>query len=329
MDAGILLDLLKREPPLRPHGLRWEVVQRDNSQIIIFPSEPHPILYRGQTARHQPCLPTISRGLPLGVTALSALSEQAQAAIAVNLTRSEWFNEVLKQHPAIIWSRSQNIFVDPIAVAQHYGIPTGYIDVTESLEVASFFATCFYQEGRWHPMTSGVGVVYRILWKNFEHPLDLVRPIGLQPFPRPSEQWGWTLALNLGEDFEDVPYLQKLEFEHRRDVSEFFLHRFNNGIALFPPDPLATVAERVQKSVQLPNSTLRSVFDDLTADPQGLTCSFEELSAAIERFFHIQVVAEVPAVVQPAEEKLMSEIWSERKDQFFKSVGFRLARTRR
>jgi hypothetical protein len=134
--------------------------------------------------------------------------------------------------------------------------------------------------------------------------------------------------MTLGDDFEDLPFLQKLEFEHRRDVSDFFLRRANEGAMLFPPDPLATIAERIMQSAQVPVSPLRAVFEDLAADPQGRSLSLEQLCAAIQAS-GIEIVEIAPAVVELPERELMATIWAARKESFYKSVGVRLARTRR
>lgn len=40
------------------------------------------------------------------------------------------------------WVISEKVHVNVTAIAQHYGIPTAYVDLTESFAVAAFFATC-------------------------------------------------------------------------------------------------------------------------------------------------------------------------------------------
>ena len=38
-------------------------------------------------------------------------------------------------------------------LAQHYGLETGWLDITNDFEVALFFATCYWRNGEWHPLT--------------------------------------------------------------------------------------------------------------------------------------------------------------------------------
>ena len=38
-------------------------------------------------------------------------------------------------------------------LAQHYGLETGWLDITSNFNVALFFATCTYDNGKWRPLT--------------------------------------------------------------------------------------------------------------------------------------------------------------------------------
>lgn len=48
------------------------------------------------------------------------------------------------------WKES-DILYDTIA--QHYGLETGWLDITSDFNVALFFATCFWNEDHWEPLT--------------------------------------------------------------------------------------------------------------------------------------------------------------------------------
>ena len=39
------------------------------------------------------------------------------------------------------------------ALAQHYGLETSWLDITSDFKIALFFACCYYQEGKWLPLT--------------------------------------------------------------------------------------------------------------------------------------------------------------------------------
>jgi hypothetical protein len=105
--------------------------------------------------------------------------------------------------------------MDEVAVAQHYGLPTGYIDLTQSFEVASFFACCEYdrETKSWNPAGEAEGVVYVLDQRELPR-CGIIKPINLQVFPRPSEQWAWTCELTLGDDFDKLPFVKKFLFKH-------------------------------------------------------------------------------------------------------------------
>jgi len=259
-------------------GPRWRLVDPHPQEGLfkLYPADPPDLLFRGQTRRYRPCLPTIVRGFP-ETTAAHQLSESQKACLILNLTRTFWFNQVLRETPAMRWMSQQQVAFDETAAAQHYGLPTGYIDLSESLEVASFFACWRFDHGKssWEPVAEGEGVVYAVDRKalGIQSPL---RPIALQPFPRPSEQWGWVQELSLGEDFDALPHVRKMIFKHDYELSETIAQRLDNGRVLFPPDPLSDLADVIRTSKALPISTLTQVATDLSDDPLGLpgiTCT--------------------------------------------------------
>jgi hypothetical protein len=60
----------------------------------------------------------------------------------VGLIRADWFCSELKYHPVFEYAAQQHLHFDAMALAQRYGLPTGYVDITKSLEIALLFATC-------------------------------------------------------------------------------------------------------------------------------------------------------------------------------------------
>src|SRR5438105_2948874 len=157
----------------------------DPTQLAIVPENPSNVLFRGQVTRYDRCIPAASRGLDPKARNLTELNNRDQARMITNLARTWWFVDVLRQTPPLRWMNEQRLFIDEVAVAQHYGLPTGYLDLTQSFEVATFFASCRYdtQTKQWEPVGEGEGVIYAVDWHQspFRGP---VRPIHLQVFPR-------------------------------------------------------------------------------------------------------------------------------------------------
>jgi hypothetical protein len=232
--------------------------------------------------------------------------------------------------PAAKWARQQNVNLNGEALAQHYGLATGYMDLTSSFDVACFFATCQYdpRTGCWVPATHGEGVLYRLNWRVIPQQSGRIQPIGLQPFPRPAEQWAWTLELYLGEDFESAPGLQGIRFSHAEYVGEYFLQKFDSGRLLFPSDPLAGLAERILSSTILPERILREVIDDLKSDPNGLpNASHVELADTLRDGRGLMLVDGDHSLLSGAEREEMERLWSLRAPKMLRGVGLQLVRT--
>src|ERR1700739_3845540 len=97
-------------------------------------------LYRGQNSWHFPMMPSISRSLKTSSTGeLWRFSVADQASIIIRLAQSWWFSNELKHHRIATHATKQKLDLDGLALAQHYGIPTGYLDLTDDFNVGAFF----------------------------------------------------------------------------------------------------------------------------------------------------------------------------------------------
>ena len=133
-------------------------------------------LFRGQNRRHLPMFPAIGRGLESKPGELWERSAIDQARIVLRVAQSWWFARELDHHPVTSHAGAQRVRLDRIALAQHYGIPTGYLDLTDDFDVAAFFATCRETPQGWAPVEDGIGVVYRIELKDLTNPFGDYKP---------------------------------------------------------------------------------------------------------------------------------------------------------
>jgi hypothetical protein len=321
-------DRIERE---MENAVRWTMVYEGDGSTgkVKLVRANHPsILYRGQTAVYDPCLPTIARGFPLGINAMSELADIDQARLFLGLALNRWFQTELACHPMVAWANEQRVAFDVTAIAQHYGIPTGYMDVSESFQVSAFFATCRFdgKSSEWKPMTKGEGVMYRLYADAVR---DRARPICYQPFPRPTKQWGWTVELLLGEDFLFAPSLQNFAFDHDVKVGEELLRRFDGGNKIIAPDPTAEVAQQMCEAKEIPVGFLDEVEADLAADDGAASASdFKEIRRNLSAVLNVNVVQSSNVGFDAHQLARARADWNSSAPDFWQGVGLRLVRTR-
>lgn len=202
------------------------------------------------------------------------------------------------------------------------------MDLSESFDVSCFFASCFVDEaGKWQPHTEGVGAMYLLPTERIPIRPDVLQPIGLQVLPRPREQFGWVVVCGMGSDFEDIPGLQMLEFQHSEAVGRHFLETFANGADLFPPEAMAEVADKIMTSTVVPAPLFESVVRDLCSQVDGLTAQASEVRAAMAGELGLSIASELKVLDERLQIQAEAE-WRSRSQDFFKHVGFRLLRSR-
>lgn len=209
-----------------------------------------PYLYRGQTERHRPCLPSVFRGLSLVDHPLK-LSPVERARCLVDRIKLEEFALVLESHPATHYAQEIGLRIHPFALAQHYELPTDRIDLTQDHSVAAFFATNSCRNGAWLPERDGEGVMYRLHMSSFfQHYPDNLVCIGKQALPRPGEQKAYAFTLPLGFDFERFP-MDIYTFDQVESCGQRLSDQFKRGTSLFPQDVMAEVASAIKAETAL------------------------------------------------------------------------------
>ena len=296
------------QTPSVSEQLRWEIVRRSD-RALIYPSNPSPVLFRGENKHYPQCYPTAFRfgDTPVPARTFRELPELEQAVVALNLIRTQWFNENLRQTPAMRWMSKEKIAFDDAAVAQHYGLRTNYIDLSQSFVVAAFFACCKYdsKKHKWRPVGDGEGTIYVV---DIRHPAcGDIKPVGRQPFPRPSEQWAWVYEVGM-RDFGMLPDVRKFAFRHDEAASKKILDRFLGGATLFPPDALSELANTVKSRTTIP----RAVAEEIRWD-EIIPKFVADNEDAVGRDACGFLGGEVQAVLAKIEE-LMDVVFSESAD---------------
>lgn len=154
------------------------------------------------------------------------------------------------------------------------------------------------------------------------------KPICMQPFPRPSEQWGWVHELTLGDDFDSQPYVKKFIFKQNLQASQRVFEKFDRGGALFPPDPLATVADKILASSQVPLNVALKTIQGIVKDPLGLYGeSTQDVVDMIEREARVTISTAPDSILDDKVQAEMHLVWNQRKGAFLNGVGYRLTRS--
>lgn len=227
---------------LTPVKDTFEVILGRNNEKILIPAERYfPFLYRGQQFDYEPCLPTLYRGAP------------NEFEIFVEKLRLTEFLSLIDSHPVVdSVFKKQNFKIDYIGLAQHYGLKTNYIDLTNDIDIALFFAMCKYNKEKdtYEPiMTEGkqkavmyisVPIFNMTIDNNFVFE-DKICIIGLQPFSRPGNQKGFAYNFDISKEFKAFKYT----FSYTQKESKEYFEKFDNGNALWSKDILADKAKQL------------------------------------------------------------------------------------
>lgn len=238
---------------IHPREIMWKSYQ--GTKLLIPDPQPS-YLFRGQYSVHRPSRASLFRDLRWSETGdVDDLSLSDKSRLVASLSQTYWFTAELESHYFYQDLKSKDWPLDAIGLAQHYGLPTHYIDWTTSFSVAAFFATNRYSEEGWEPVSDDGGVIYMLnlgWWvERGLHPYNAVKPLGTSCLPRPIEQHAWYSDAEPHIDYSSQPCINAFEFTHDVEVSRHYNDHFDCGHKLFPPDPAAYVAERIQRSGQL------------------------------------------------------------------------------
>ena len=173
--------------------------------------------------------------------------------------------------------------INYVALAQHYGIKTPMLDITSDLKTALFFACCKYENGQWRPMTKNdfansnkkYGILYRspteitdMMWgiSDDRAELDLIAPIGYQPFMRCSAQHGYMLLVKDEKyDMLKDPLFDKFRFEHDEEFCKWIFEEMDSGNKVYPHDDIPQITEYMEK-IKNSHQFSHNMFDHIVLE---------------------------------------------------------------
>ena len=234
-----------------------ETWNRDVVRLMPVSQTPF-TYYRGQSRFHRPCVPSLFRKNNNGEL-------PSDEDIAYNRITICEFELLMATHP-VFCELSHYISVNPVALAQHYGLTTEYLDITNSKWVAAFFASTRYDydSDTYHPVgrdyEEGYGVMY--ISKPYEKG-DATEGfflknvvIGYQYFERPTKQSSFGYKMQIGEDFNESPYFERVLFRHDWEASKLVYEMSYKQRRFIPKDGLSMLAREIAESNEVTRKAL-------------------------------------------------------------------------
>ncbi len=220
------------------------------------------VQYRGQNEDFGVCKTTLDR----------CTSHEEQF---LNICRTIAFEELLEVHPFVDFVRllpplgENHLCLNLTGMAQHYGLHTNYLDITNNFDVACFFAACKYDNGKYYPIgnLSKPGIIYKLnemimppFVENENNKDMLLEYLGWQPLPRPEQQRASVLKVVKDTNLNTVSGVEKYYFKHSISQSKKIWKEFDEGKALFPDDSAADLANKCSKLNFFTNEQINKAF---------------------------------------------------------------------
>lgn len=192
----------------------------------------------------------------------------------LNICKTIAFEELLQTHPFVKYLYTlppigkNYLSINLTGMAQHYGLHTNYLDITNNFDVACFFATCKYENGKYIPYTdtSKLGVLYQVhehlippFNKNNEQ--IEIEYLGWQPLPRPEQQRASVLKMKKDTNLDDISSIKKYYFKHSISQSQRIWKQFDEGKILFPNDSASELANECLKLNSFTQQQINKAFD--------------------------------------------------------------------
>lgn len=220
--------------------------------------------YRGQNEDFGMCITTLDR--------CKSIEEQF-----LNMCKTIAFEELLEVHPFVQLAKTAAFFDNQLClnltgIAQHYGLHTDYLDITNNFDVACFFATCKYQDGKYYPIgnISKPGVIYKVneiilpyFLENEQNKEIELEYLGWQPLPRPEQQRASVLRISKNTNLDTLIGVEKYYFQHSHCQSSSIWKQFDEGKALFPDDSAADLANQCKKLNSFTKEQIKKAFERL------------------------------------------------------------------
>lgn len=214
--------------------------------------------YRGETKIHDKSGTTLSRGLER----YKSEEDKLLYRLVADMRVAE-FAYFIRMFDRVRRWDEKGLTVQTEPLAQHYGLETDWLDITNDFNTALFFASCYWdrKERKWYPLTRAqteggdekrkFGVLFRapafqitasnMLHFHPENPDDtegMVLPIGYQPFMRCHSQYGYGLHMRDSIPLQNHAAFERLCFRHSEALSQAVYELMDEGRKIYPEEGL-------------------------------------------------------------------------------------------
>lgn len=208
--------------------------------------------YRGEKRIYPESATSLSRPL----AKLSSTKDRMLYRLVADMRIAE-FDYFLRKFDRIKCWEEDGLTVLTEPLAQHYGLETDWLDITNDFNVALFFACCYWdcKEEKWYPLTkkqteendqTRYGVIFRasarsVELANMTNDLSVsdegkIVPIGYQPFMRCHTQYGYGIHMREPIPLQNSTVFEELRFRHTEQLSRDIYELMDCGRKIYPKE---------------------------------------------------------------------------------------------
>lgn len=268
-----------------------EILYRDPKTSGLIREYPHGIVisqgergsaYRGERQIYTRSTTTLSRSLEKFETE----KDKRLYRIVAEMRIAE-FRFFLRNFDRVACWEEKGLSVLWEPLAQHYGLETDWLDITNDFNTAIFFATCRWDNGsrRWLPLTkeqternedTRYGVLFHApaenvmldnmscaykAWRNNNYE-GIILPIGYQPFMRCHSQYGYGLYMKEPAPLQGNPTFEELHFLHSEKLSEAVYELMDCGRKIYPQEGIGKFRDIID-SISIATSFSEDAFQQV------------------------------------------------------------------
>lgn len=246
----------------------------DPQMAVLYPTGRNPMtFYRGESKYHATCVPSLLRADDEDIILKARLQVAELKCILFQHPVIRDF--LLREIHSVKLSKPFMLTVPFEGLAQHYGLLTSFLDLTNDKWVAAFFAITNYCNGSWDVVVPSesqqFGSIYRLANVDFRNKtLPQPNPIGMQYFNRPGRQSAFTLDMTQMKDLGAYPGIGRLYFRHDAEANRLVYDLCQQGRKFLPSDGLVGIVEQLQLVNQFSERAVEMVrkafYSNMTCD---------------------------------------------------------------